>query len=88
MALAHMPADRLEMLKAAHNPTKAAACGNFQAQNGDTLADLPPRPPTCPACYVIVHPGAIAGALAARRRSRGSGNQQCTSRGGCLALAA
>lgn len=66
MALEHMPADRLQMLKAAHDPTQAAACGNFQV--GDTivgtLAILPPAPPTCPACYLLVHPGTTADALA------------------------
>lgn len=69
MALEHMPADRLEMLKAAHNPAKAAPCGNFQPENGDTivgtLAQLPPMPPTCPACYALVHPGVTVDALAA-----------------------
>jgi hypothetical protein len=67
VALEHMPADRLEMLKAAHDPAKAAASGHWT--EGDTivgtLAQLPPVPPTCPAWYALVHPGVTANALAA-----------------------
>jgi hypothetical protein len=69
MALEHWPAALagIEMLRAVRDPTKAAACSNFQPGDvlATTVADLPPVPPTCPACYAIVHPGATANALAA-----------------------
>ena len=67
MALEHMPADSLQMLKVQSNPAMRALCGNWQ--EGDsvatTVAHLPPAPPTCPKCYALTNPGVTTEALAA-----------------------